>query len=378
MRVVIVGEKYSKNLGDGVIFDVVEEICKSSDFVTDIIQFDISGKKDYDLDNSKSFFKKVLLRFSYFKKRERNNIENTRHESVMRNLKSLDDEEIDCIVFAGGQMFMDYFVVPIKYIVEYFQKREIPIIFNSCGVGSLSVDNEKNLRDIINSQNVVAISVRDHFDQFKNEFIANEKIRVEECLDPVVELNDYVELKPISDKNNVGIGIMHPALFITSEFPFSEDNYKALINKVIELLNNDNVKWEFFTNGSDDDENYLKQLSQELGFENKISTVAKNPKELVSKINGYEKVISFRLHSQIIAQALHIPVIGFIWNDKVRYYGEITNTSEWFLELNNKTVKAVEPLVNKLLETQKISVNSLIMKSSVFLNKEFARLEKNK
>ena len=52
MNILLIGERYSNNLGDGVIYDTVENIIK--DFAVknlNIICLDISGKSKYTINN---------------------------------------------------------------------------------------------------------------------------------------------------------------------------------------------------------------------------------------------------------------------------------------------------------------------------------------
>ena len=50
--------------------------------------------------------------------------------------------------------------------------------------------------------------------------------------------------------------------------------------------------------------------------------VPKRPDELVAMIAGFKSIVSFRLHSHIIAAALDVPSIALVWDGKLRFYFE--------------------------------------------------------
>ena len=66
-KILLIGELYSDNLGDGIICNTVKNILKNND----IQMIDLSGKKDYCKKNQNFVFsKKNVEKEKYFNKRK--------------------------------------------------------------------------------------------------------------------------------------------------------------------------------------------------------------------------------------------------------------------------------------------------------------------
>ena len=74
----------------------------------------------------------------------------------------------DCILFAGGQMFIDSFFSQIIYVLKYCEKNNIPVFFNACGCSNKVFLYEKRyMKKILKNSCVKYISLRDKYDIFK-------------------------------------------------------------------------------------------------------------------------------------------------------------------------------------------------------------------
>ena len=49
-------------------------------------------------------------------------------------------------------------------------------------------------------------------------------------------------------------------------------------------------------------------------------------------VKGFDAVFGSRLHSCITAVSLGVPVVGFIWDNKLRYFAETMNRQSFFFE----------------------------------------------
>nr|WP_300902252.1 polysaccharide pyruvyl transferase family protein [uncultured Acetatifactor sp.] len=87
---------------------------------------------------------------------------------------------------------------------------------------------------------------------------------------------------------------------------------------------NSGATWKIFTNGAPYDEEIVDRLLNDLGIHDKKNKLvlprAMDAESLVNNITSFEKIISFRLHSHIIAASFGIPSYGFAWDSKVREF----------------------------------------------------------
>lgn len=365
MNLLLIGERYSPNLGDGVIFDSVESICKEIyGSNTNIICLDISGGSSYKTEGKNiSLKEKIKVKFSYLRKKIS---EIKRVSSVMRNMQQINLNEIDGAIFVGGQLFSEYFSKPIYYISKTLKKYDIPIVFNSCGLGK----NEKKkyvryLNKAFNYPNVLAISIRDNYNDFIKKYKLDYK-NVQIVMDPVVECSNFIKMeKP----NNFvfGIGIMDPKLYVKNGIYYPDQYYFDLFESIIKRLDENNIKWEFFCNGRINDYDYAEKICTYLNVsKNKIAKRPTTPIELIKLINRYSGLLSFRLHSHIIAYSYKIPSIGFCWDNKLSHFGSSTNRDKYFLSLDENIIEEFNKLFDDFIKN-KIEKYSKYKLSSEFL-----------
>ena len=72
---------------------------------------------------------------------------------------------------------------------------------------------------------------------------------------------------------------------------------------------------------------------------------------LARYINGFDAVITGRLHASIIAYSYAVPSVGLVWNDKQRMFGRIIGHPERFIETENFNPKTVIDAVETAIET---------------------------
>jgi len=232
-------------------------------------------------------------------------------ERHMRVISMLDEllvkNSFDLAVFAGGSLFMDYFAGVIGDIVTALAKKNVPVIFHACGMSQLTSDTRKILYRAIHRPNVKWISLRDSYDLFVNQFSP-------QC--PVVETYDTALLtshfyrQGAAKQFDYGIGLIS----ISKYTPFQKE--------LLKWARNSGKTWRVFTNGSCADYLFAQSLLEELNIPSEyLAARPQTPQELVAMISSFRQVLSFRMHSQIVASSLGIPSFGFAWDPKItRFY----------------------------------------------------------
>lgn len=171
-RILIIGEVYSSNLGDGVICETVDYLFSKEN---ETFLLDISGRTKYEVNNVlniKGFI--CSKKYEHFKKMIKKvlnlvggRIQSQRMRSAIDQYKKHFQEQFyriqpDAIIFAGGQMFMGCFLEQIDFIVKTAEINGIPVFFNACGCGEINgFIEQKILNSILNNSAVQYISVRD-------------------------------------------------------------------------------------------------------------------------------------------------------------------------------------------------------------------------
>lgn len=293
--ILIVAARYSNNLGDDVIYDTVSEACKIARGV-EPFGLSISGKKGYtenDFVESSNKNLKIVVKeylkatplFSVY-------VEKKGAMRLKENLDKLNWDKFDTIVFAGGQLFMDYFVHWIAIIVSYAEKYNKKVVFNCCGMGKLSSKSVKLLCKVFQSDSIYSITIRDGVKQFKSLFGSE---NVLQTIDPAINsANVYGKREKIDGR--VGIGIISYKMLIRNNIAITEDEYIDFIKHMIDFLEYHKRKIVVFTNGAIDDYEFACFALRSIGKEKLLEKRPTRPVELVDVIATCEYIISFRLH----------------------------------------------------------------------------------
>lgn len=315
-KILLIGEKYSSNLGDGIICDTVNDLLLSNNY--NLYMMDISGRtqfvedlNDFNLKKEyivyfKMFVKKILSIFGYNKMGK--NLNRIFNDFKLNFDNLVNNNNFDYIVFVGGQMFIDTFINQIEYICHYAEKNNVGIIFNSCGTGNIL--NKNSLQNILNSKSVKYISVRDGRDEL-NKYTNN---IINTCCDNAICCSNIYG-KENNDTKYSGVGIM----FSTLQSPLKQVHFWK---KTIKQLIDENVSFKLFTNGSYKDYCFVKYILNSLNLEEKkfLLDQPKEPIELVEQIRKFDKVLSMRLHSMIVSYSYDIPAIAICWDKKVNTF----------------------------------------------------------
>jgi polysaccharide pyruvyl transferase WcaK-like protein len=334
MNVLVVGEYFSTNLGDGVICETVQKLIekyfKKEFSINQIDILDISGEKEFSFVNTielgKTSFKSKLLKILP-SETQKKIILNHRDANICYTITF---DEYDLVIFAGGQLLMEHFTLQINRILEICKDKEIPVIYNSLGFREPnSAFIEKQIVKNLTHESVKRITVRDHEHAVKTRTNKEVSYVPDNAL-----LSGKVFDIVSSDSECIGLGIMY--------FKEKEALLDEFWKNIIEILEQKRIKWKFFVNGSNYDYQYAKKLAAKFGFLPSQSIERpESPKELISVIAQFGKIISFRLHSHIIAYSLQIPSIALTWDKKLEYFFDSIDHSEALFDFENTPVETI-------------------------------------
>jgi polysaccharide pyruvyl transferase WcaK-like protein len=314
MKILLIGDYYSSNLGDGVICQTVEALFRSNfKEIQTIDILDISGRQDF-AENRTHFYNKNRL-----KKEIKGLLPSVINETISYQRTSLPNYEIndhyDAAIYAGGQLLMPYFLKQMIMINQLLKKKNIKIIYNAVGYGKFySKALVKKLSTIIDDCSVQHLSIRDGERMLDRTLV---KKQVHTVCDNAVWASEIYDTKKVENSQIIGLGIM-----------YIENKRQTLISfwrDTLLLLDKKGTNWKFFVNGSIEDYLFAKEILALHGctnIEEYLCPRPETPKELIEVISSFEKIISFRLHSHIISYSLEIPSISIVWDDKVRKFFE--------------------------------------------------------
>lgn len=321
MNILLIGEYFSSNLGDPLLCSTVEKIIYAYFPNAQITPLDLTGFINstdfYPLEYSfleKNFLKlsnKLNRFFLLSKTYKKYKDSEDRYLRTLFHLKFLlEENNFELVVFAGGSLFMDYFIPLIFIITRILKRKKIKVIFHACGTSRMDKHDEKLLKHILNDKNVVSISVRDSYD-FINGLLKH-KSKLIDTYDTALNSSSF--FKSNSTKSyDFGIGI------------FGNEDFFLFQKELVAQFLNSTYNWKIFTNGCKNDYKTAIKILSELGIKAAdhhkfLLPRPTSPEQLINDINSFNKIISFRMHSLIIACSYGVPLIGINWDKKIIEY----------------------------------------------------------
>lgn len=363
MRILVIGEHFSNNLGDGIISECFCYILQKYNIEYTLL--DISGRMQPQSQELHSECVEYNLK---------NRIKNRLGQNIFliyaRNIVKLGKlrkyyldilkDDFDIAMYDGGSIFMGYFAMRMLMLNTMLSKKNTRIYYHACGMGKFDFLIDKIiLKKAISLRNIKEISLRDSHDLFVNSF-RRDVINTADVglLSSIV----YKKYQTHSSVDIIGIGCIN----LTEDF--NKCYYNSVRNLIIDLEKRE-LQWELFTNGAPED--YKKMIIfynelQKMGLSKFGSFSKKSNKtnELIETITKYKRIISCRLHSAIVAYSFFIPTFAIGWSAKISHFYKMINHEDFVLSPYFDSNYIIDKLLqieyneidkNKLLELQRMT-----------------------
>lgn len=316
MKILLIGEYYSENLGDPLLCQSVERILREQYPEAEIIPFDLSGRI-----SSTEYYepkphpaaawieKQLSARFLYYRRAAILRAYEQDKDRCLRVWDCLGDllhkHRFDLAVFAGGSLFMDYFAGVIHLVIRRLALTRTKILFHACGMSTLDEDGVYLLRQVLCSRHVVSVSLRDSYERFTELFSG--KAQVRQTYDTALNCSLWFP-KAEQRRAEFGIGMIDRCY----------DRQLRLIQSCMAS----GRSWMAFTNGSPYDQQYAEKLLTDAGIPRErlgkyLVERPRTPEELIRTVTSFDKIIAFRMHGQIAAASFGIPSFGIAWDGKL-------------------------------------------------------------
>ena len=297
----------------------------------------------------------------------------------------------DAIIFAGGGLIkfrQEHFYENVIHILEEADTLQIPVFLNAVGVEGYDEEDERcqRLKAALQLSCVKGITCRDDIDTLQKDYLPESTIPISAVPDVAVFSKSVyagqLQKKPKRQQPLIGLGITREQLF--SDYGNEEINKDYLLQfwkNVTQLLEEKGYAWRVFTNGLNRDEVFATKVLDFIGHGERIPAPAE-PWQLAQTIQQFDGIIAGRMHTHILAFTLGVPSVGFIWNEKVRFWSSRVGTPERFVSPEELQAEAVvsrleAALAEGVTPLSEESKNSLISPLHNFLEDAF-RLQQPK
>lgn len=338
MKILLIGEHFSENLGDQVISECFQEVLKDKKIEYDLLDLSLRNE-DKEKEENLCFRKLegLLKKIEFFQFLfDKHDAKKLLHSFSMKN-----KEKYDAVIYDGGSIFMNYFVLRVYYLNRLFEKMNAEIFFNACGMGELSGRIYKHyLKRALSSKAVRYISMRDS--ESKIQKYCSEKVK--KTYDIALLSSEIEKFSTQTEKkeNVIGIGFM----FYKRDF---NEIFQRKVENLIEFFEKKGLRWELFTNGSRADYQkmveFYSKIQKKKVLYGSISERPVSSEELVRIITKYKSILTCRLHSAIIAYSYAIPTYAIEWSPKIREFYKKINHEERALKVDFDVEKVAEDIV---------------------------------
>lgn len=333
MKIIVLGSYYSDNLGDGVICECVARQLQNRYPQAEVTICDLLDRNSFQKEKGISMrllserrlhlvLRRLVTKWGFIDKQHLSSA--SRLHDHMGQVQRVCSRKCDLAVFAGGQMFMDSYALIVKAYVEGFAVQGVPVLMNACGTGpTYSPRVRAELSQALMNPQVKWISTRDDGDAIERYYLQGEK-RVDITYDPALWSSELYQVSKDRNAVEIGLGILYP-----DTEQISPRRAARFWWRLICQLEREGVVWRMFVNGGVGDLTFAHWVYHHLPascrrrpFEDCMAAVPVQPEELLSTIAQFAGIISFRLHSHIIASSLDVPSVAVVWDDKLNFFFE--------------------------------------------------------
>jgi polysaccharide pyruvyl transferase WcaK-like protein len=403
MKIAMCGLIKSENLGEMFIarsleYLISDEAAKRKPGTKiEYVRVDLLGRNDeiFELDDARerrirNYFKynpkarlaeKIFLQLQALgrkskSKKAQNLIARTRHviwrfhPNYRKRLWGYFDSklaDVDYVVIDGaGLLEYSYneYHWSLLLISEYAKAKGLEVVYNAIGRAGVFDERDfgsKILKRALQSPAVKYVSARDNLAAV--QACVGTKHEVKLLADSAFWMQEAYGVRPKGQRKKVGIGLIRGNSLKGYGNEFSAKDWVLLFSEIARTLQQRGYDFQLFTNGLPGDVKVGKQVLKKLGLDK--SFLVDRPTddlELVETINGYQSIITCRMHSSIAAFTLGVPSVILSWNDKVEKLMEIIGypdraikqpqfSAEYIVDSMEKAVK--EGIDDRLLSEMK-------------------------
>lgn len=258
-------------------------------------------------------------------------------------------QECKAIIFAcgsykyGTQKLWAYYSVAI----EVAEQLGIPVMFDAVNIQDYSDSDWRCqcLKQHTNYSCVKVFTTRDGeygLDKLRSCYLEKESSVYSEAVgDPAFWIPECYQLNRSPNANKIGVNLIRSGIFSDYGYAFGEEQLIDLYCNLFKALDEKGIEWELFTNGLKVDYDTGKSILQKCDMTDRPIIVPQSPRQLVELIAGYKGIIGARLHACICAYSIDVPMVGFIWDEKMLRFAQITGTENNFLSADELTGEAL-------------------------------------
>lgn len=235
-----------------------------------------------------------------------------------------------------------------------------PVLMSGMSPEIKNVDDwrYKQLVNAVNAPSVKMITTRDGqkgVDIINSQYLKR-NIPCEYVGDPALWIPETYNVKRCENKTSlptIGVNIIRNGIFDDYNKSYTDDKLFALYSELLCLLDEKGWNWKLFCNGIKSDWKVIEKIASELNIQaDRICPIPQNGEEFVKMISQYDAVFGARLHTCITSVSLSVPIVGFVWDDKIKYFSETMGIENFFFHPSDMTAEKVVKALDEAMSFQ--------------------------
>ncbi len=345
MKIAVIGLYNDSNLGDRIICECVAEWMRGAYASARIDIIDITGNEEFgnqkQIDMKQLYLEQYKRRWRELRARMKGNDDIYEWCSMLVGEKAayfdqIASENYDIAVFAGGQLFMDTLALYVCAWIERFHKTGTLVFCNACGFGFMRSSRiADSLKEHLCYDNVRWISSRELVEE-DHLFYKDLGNKIRTTFDPALWSADVYGVDA-QNSGKIGLGVMYCQ-------NISLKKQVAFWLEVISELKRRQIPWIVFCNGAAEDfalgRHILKKAN--LDAAQYQYPCAVRSIDLVKQIASIRGIISFRLHSHVLAASLGKPAVAITWDEKLNAFYRHMGHPERCMTMNHDVKDIVD------------------------------------
>jgi polysaccharide pyruvyl transferase WcaK-like protein len=374
MKVLLVGEIASRNLGDQAIFATLRHLLQSRGYrVTgfDLSRYEIIGPTDglrgtRQLNTEatlrsrlKGQLLKVVNLLPNFMQKGVVFLTKSRADLVRRKAWRAYIGQFDFVVFGGGALLMDNnwsFPLALRNFSRSVRAAGIRYVCVGCSTGrQFSSLGRRWLQEFLDHAEYISLRDSHSLEGLRMIGAYEADVHIDSALITAALMPDLA----VPDRHVLGLNVMspirHPRLT-----PRVYDAYLNELARFIELIaTGEERTWKrivVFTTGDERDHAAASALIERpqvraAGIQVKLVRTPESLEELCTTIAGCGLVVSSRMHSGILAKSFGRPLVAVGWDDKVKGFCDVIGISDSFMDIENFSAEGLLAKVSRIVSS---------------------------
>ena len=265
---------------------------------------------------------------------------------------------LDGIVTAVGALKFSTqdFSFIFKILTEVATSLDIPVFFSAASIEKPNNGDWRyhQLVEALNMPCVKIITTRDGIDgvsRLSSGYVLNPDIVIDYVGDPALLIPDVYKIPLHFDNrdNLVGIGLVRRNIY--KDYGTDSIDEEMIYISLIRELDKRGIDWVMFCNGMKADYAMGKHILSKLNLpSDKLLPRPLSAESYIDMIQHFDVIFCARFHACLTAYALGIPIVGLLWDDKLRFFAKIMGVEALFCEasqldgvsISDKIIEAID------------------------------------